>query len=78
MGGGGPLQCPICGCVWQERRHEWRKALAAPDRVAGWLWLHKRPDNGKPCPYIDGGATVHPAPPAARVAARVGEEQRAV
>jgi hypothetical protein len=50
------MECPICHCHFDSRIHRWTRARAAKGRIAGHLWNHQRPDNGKPCNYIDSGA----------------------
>lgn len=79
MGRVEALVCPICGCQWQERRHEWRRGLAMAGRLPAWLWYHRRPDNRKQCCYSDAGPAGEPSPPAVAVAVAVavGEERRA-
>lgn len=49
------MECPICHCHFDQRIHRWTRSRAAKGRIPGYLWNHQRPDNGKPCPYIDAG-----------------------
>jgi hypothetical protein len=52
---GAAMRCPNCGRRFDVSLHHWQPARAAEGRVPGWLWSHTRPDNGRSCPYVDGG-----------------------
>lgn len=49
------LVCPMCRQVFDPARHRWKHPAAMPGRAPGWLWNHRRPDNGKGCTYVDAG-----------------------